>query len=299
MRGSLIVALLLTLEPACEVPRCSPSNCAGCCDPLGRCVTGNTPQACGYFGTGCFLCNPNSSCVDGFCRDGGRLLVPGDFGVAGGGGGGGGLFFFGGGVGGGRAGGGATGGGSVADGGAGSCVDDRSCGAGSVCHARLKRCVTACAANGLRCTAPLSACRDARGQPVSGSDAGYCQCSTDAECNLARLGDLCQGSQACGPACAADADCFQGSRCDGLTGRCSFPSDAGSGCVFTASRSSNTTCEFEVTCPAGGPYALTCTGTFSCSCRNGAMTRTVPTSGSPCSVVEPSTLFSTCSIPRP
>lgn len=305
MRRAVVLAwgLVLASQAGCEVPRCSPSSCAGCCDPLGRCVIGNSAQACGFFGTACFLCNPGTGCLDGSCRDGGRLLTPGDFGLSGGGaGGGGGPFFFAGGAAsGGRAGGGSAAGGAGTGGGrpVDSCLDDRGCDGGTVCHARLRRCVSACGANGPRCATPLSACRDARGIPVSGSGSGYCQCLSDAECNLARLGDLCQGAQACGAPCSSDVDCFMGSRCDGLSGRCSFPIDAGAGCVFSGSRSSNTTCDFEVACPTGGPFGLSCTGTFNCTCRNGTQTRTVPTTGSPCALLDPSTVFSTCSIPRP
>lgn len=278
----LPLVLLLLASAACERQRCLPSTCAGCCDPLDRCVYGDSARACGAFGTQCFLCSGGTGCTDGVCRDGGRPLTISDLGTAGGAGGGLAPITFGGGT--------AFGA---------TCVLDRDCTTlGEVCHGVLKRCVQSCTFNS-GCPRQASKCADTRGVPVSGTTRGYCQCASDAECSAARTGDVCQGSQACGQRCATSDDCFTGSQCDALNGRCNFASDAGSGCLFSGTRTSNAVCNLDVNCPNNRRYGLTCAGTSTCSCRDGASTRSVPASGVSCATFDPSTVFFTCSIPRP
>lgn len=82
---------------ACGAPKCSASNCVGCCDLQGTCQAGSTVTACGLSGSVCTQCLA-SACVNGFCNttgsggsNGGGVGGGGatDGGGAGGGGGGG------------------------------------------------------------------------------------------------------------------------------------------------------------------------------------------------------------------
>ncbi len=106
-------------------PKCLPSNCAGCCDAKGACVTTPSQLACGARGSACMSCGVDQLCLGGYCTGsglgGGDGQTGGGSATGGGGamGGGGGSLGGGGGSIGGGSGGGPIGGGGGSVGGGG------------------------------------------------------------------------------------------------------------------------------------------------------------------------------------
>lgn len=50
---------------------CSASNCPGCCDNDGACLSGSVQSVCGIDGNACKMCSVNATCVLGACVEGG------------------------------------------------------------------------------------------------------------------------------------------------------------------------------------------------------------------------------------
>ena len=50
---------------------CSASNCPGCCDTDGTCLSGSVQSVCGIDGNACKMCSVNATCVVGACVEGG------------------------------------------------------------------------------------------------------------------------------------------------------------------------------------------------------------------------------------
>ncbi|MDP3154444.1 MAG: hypothetical protein Q8N23_17335 [Archangium sp.] len=125
----LAFGALLALSPGCGPAKCSPSNCAGCCDSTGKCQGGTAAEACGNPGNVCQACFIGQACTAGVCS---TSSVGGGSGTGGGATTGGGS---GGGATGGGSGGGVTGGGSgggVTGGGSGGGVTGGGTGGGTV-----------------------------------------------------------------------------------------------------------------------------------------------------------------------
>ena len=53
---SLAVLAALAFTEACGAPRCTTTNCKGCCDTEGVCRTGDAQDACGASGVSCARC---------------------------------------------------------------------------------------------------------------------------------------------------------------------------------------------------------------------------------------------------
>jgi hypothetical protein len=65
-----VLVLLALLSVACgqtTVPKCSASNCMGCCTGAGDCLGGNTFADCGKAGDICATCDTGQACVGGVC----------------------------------------------------------------------------------------------------------------------------------------------------------------------------------------------------------------------------------------
>ena len=74
----VVVGFLVALSPSCGgTSQCSASNCAGCCDASGMCVTTTTAVACGASGNVCKSCSAGESCVSGVCTAGGTATDAG------------------------------------------------------------------------------------------------------------------------------------------------------------------------------------------------------------------------------
>jgi hypothetical protein len=71
-------AIITTLTLACggapgggpTTTTCSPTNCAGCCDPAGICQPGSDRSACGTGGLACAACPSGEGCTAGQCGGG-------------------------------------------------------------------------------------------------------------------------------------------------------------------------------------------------------------------------------------
>jgi len=64
-------ATLSCVDGTCQAPQqtpaCGPTNCAGCCDVTGRCLTGITTGSCGTGGDACKICRLPGKCSGGMC----------------------------------------------------------------------------------------------------------------------------------------------------------------------------------------------------------------------------------------
>ncbi len=65
--AALLAALLAVSGVACGERKCSPANCDGCCDSLGRCLEGGSPSECGTGGDACRVCRSGEVCLSGAC----------------------------------------------------------------------------------------------------------------------------------------------------------------------------------------------------------------------------------------
>lgn len=215
------------------VTHCNASNCDGCCDDTGRCVTGISLEACGAGGATCGVCPGGQTCAE---------LTPGTAfggkctsGATGGGTGGGST---GGGTGGGSTGGGggATGGGSGNDGGT---CNPTNCATG--CCSATSVCITQttpsrCGAGGAACSSCTmgNTCVSGACTPCAGCidiNTGACQGGTsDTQCGKA--GGFCQACD------TATGQTCQGGICFGGTGACNASSCRGccngNSCVLPA-----------------------------------------------------------------
>jgi hypothetical protein len=67
----LFVVGLAVLFTGCPQPQpnggCNPDNCAGCCEPSGKCQLGQSTTRCGSNGNTCGQCGMGLSCVSGLC----------------------------------------------------------------------------------------------------------------------------------------------------------------------------------------------------------------------------------------
>lgn len=96
-----------------------------------------------------------------------------------------------------------------------SCTTDSNCGTGKGCHPVLKSCVTTCT-SGSDCPASEKTCAK-----VGSSTATFCTCATDALCNTAVQGNVCNlATLQCGAKCTANS-CPTGSTCNTTSGVCS------------------------------------------------------------------------------
>ncbi|MDP1825930.1 MAG: hypothetical protein Q8L48_21885 [Archangium sp.] len=279
----LLILSMLGLGAACSstsAPKCSTSNCTGCCDSAtGECLPGNVESGCGTSGLVCSQCGTDTFCNLGFC-------VPRGSNVGGGSGTGGGS-------------GGGSGGGAGGGGGAGSC-GPQTCGgccAGGVCLPGnvVSACGSggqACSActngtcsdnqcsgstcnpsncqgccNGNRCETGLSAATCGAGGDTcsacpSGQSCNAGQCSGGSTCNPANCDGCCQGdvcqpgtsTSACGASGLTCSACTNGQTCG--AGRCTGGS----------------TCN-AATCPSGCCQGGVCqAGTSNAACGTGGST---------------------------
>lgn len=67
---TLLVAVVALLSTACGPtnPRCSSTNCLGCCDSVGLCRPGRDLTACGSNAEACSICPLGSGCQAGSCQ---------------------------------------------------------------------------------------------------------------------------------------------------------------------------------------------------------------------------------------
>lgn len=65
----VVLSLVLVVAAvSCDAPSdCSPTTCAGCCDPSGQCVGGSAQLACGSGGLLCNVCSGAQVCLAGLC----------------------------------------------------------------------------------------------------------------------------------------------------------------------------------------------------------------------------------------
>lgn len=262
---------------ACPQPPCNQSTCAGCCDPLGVCRSGNELRACGRFGEQCFLCAPGA--CNGVCLDGGRVLRLDDLDS--------GMLF--------DAGPPAFDAGTVSR----SCNANRECNVGQVCHPALRQCVSACRSSA-DCIRPNDTCAPVVNITTDSFafSGQVCQCSTDSSCQDQGRTGLCQpGSLLCAPPCRTNAECLTGLTCDALTGRCDIARDGGTGCLFQYSRTTMDECSLTLTCSS--TFQATCMGA-SCTCVTAGQTTTRPvTTVRPCATPSRDALLNVCGFPQP
>lgn len=96
-----------------------------------------------------------------------------------------------------------------------TCTTDSNCGTGKGCHPVLKSCVTTCT-SASDCPASEKTCAK-----VGSSTATFCTCATDALCNTAVQGNVCNlATLQCGAKCTATS-CPTGSTCNTTSGVCS------------------------------------------------------------------------------
>src|SRR5262249_52530639 len=71
--GLLAAALGVFAAASCGAPKvaCEPSNCAGCCNAAGTCVSGKDDNACGMDADDCVSCDNGQTCVDQVCSGSG------------------------------------------------------------------------------------------------------------------------------------------------------------------------------------------------------------------------------------
>lgn len=97
-----------------------------------------------------------------------------------------------------------------------TCTTDSNCGTGKGCHPVLKTCVTTCT-SGSDCPASEKTCAK-----VANSTATFCTCATDALCNTAVPGNVCNlATLQCGAKCTSNSGCPTGSTCNTTSGVCS------------------------------------------------------------------------------
>ncbi|MGC4119769.1 MAG: hypothetical protein QM765_35385 [Myxococcales bacterium] len=76
------VLLAAALNTACSSKACDATNCSGCCNPSGTCVSGTAESACGMGGATCAVCSTDFRCLSQHCvaplgRDAGTADVGG------------------------------------------------------------------------------------------------------------------------------------------------------------------------------------------------------------------------------
>ncbi|MFO0599140.1 MAG: hypothetical protein U0228_27775 [Myxococcaceae bacterium] len=157
--------------------------------------------------------------------------------------------------------------GTTTDNDAGStCTTDSQCGTGKGCHPVLKTCVSTCT-SGSDCPASEKTCAK-----IGSSTTTFCTCATDALCNTAVPGNVCnQATLQCTAKCTANSSCPSGSTCNTTTGVCSAVggtdggtdggSDAG---MMDAGTDAGTTCDYSRGQPDTCGYGSFCDGTNNC-----------------------------------
>lgn len=80
LRAALLAFALGFSAASCgpsDAPKqaCDPSQCAGCCDESGACLSGTAVFACGTGGGACLACAANQACEAGACA----AFVGGDY----------------------------------------------------------------------------------------------------------------------------------------------------------------------------------------------------------------------------
>jgi hypothetical protein len=166
-------------------PKCGPATCAGCCDGLGRCRSGEETDACGSGGGTCSACAPPlGGCSAGKCSGPPPPCGPDN-----------------------------CGGCCTA---AGACVTgtaDAACGAtGASCQN--------CSANGRKCNQPGSYCTFVPSCSATTCPDGCCDASgvcrngrADAACGASGQKCIDCGANANAPHCAAAGFCYAGAHC--------------------------------------------------------------------------------------
>ena len=68
------LGFVVAVVPSCgakpATTKCNRNTCAGCCDEMGACFSGVSPEACGVDGITCLVCKTGQSCGAGACRNG-------------------------------------------------------------------------------------------------------------------------------------------------------------------------------------------------------------------------------------
>ena len=63
----MAIGLAVSLAPACGKDPCGSTNCTGCCDESGACVSGAEVSNCGSRGGACNACGASQACDQGTC----------------------------------------------------------------------------------------------------------------------------------------------------------------------------------------------------------------------------------------
>ncbi|MFT3709093.1 MAG: hypothetical protein QM817_15720 [Archangium sp.] len=149
-----------------------------------------------------------------------------------------------------------------------TCTTDSNCGTGKGCHPVLKSCVTVCT-SGSDCPASEKTCAK-----VNNSTSTFCTCATDALCNSAVPGNVCNlATLQCGGKCTSSANCPSGSTCNTTSGVCSAVgggtdggSDAGTG--MDAGTDAGVTCNPNNNQPDTCGHGSVCTTAMTCEVKN-------------------------------
>ena len=166
------------------------------------------------------------------------------------------------------------GGGDTPDAGNG-CTTDASCGSGRVCHPVLKACVTSCT-GASDCPAAEKTCARFDGTAATAANPGFCQCSTDALCDMSTMGNVCSSAtKQCAAKCTSSASCPTGFTCNATSGQCigsPMNNDAGTdagmmntdaGVACNSANGQPDTCGYGNVCPTSNVCEAAPVGTCS------------------------------------